>query len=434
MRTVGDISFERERLPLGVFEPNRGQVDGLPANPRKWTKAEVERLAQSIRETPELLELRPLIALRHGDARVVLGGNLRLEAARSLGLREATADVIVPGAPAEKLREIVIKDNGSFGEWDADMLAREWGDMDLQGWGVPEWESPADERDEYERKRKEFDERMRAGEDLEGNEEYQAFCAKFELAKTTDDCYTPDMIYDALCAWLECEYGLDRAKFVRPFYPGGDFERYNYPDGCVVVDNPPFSIMARILKFYEDRGIPYFLFGPHLTLFSSSSSSSCKIIAGVTVTYANGAKVNTSFYSGLPQDRHLAAKSSPSLYQAIKEANDAHLKEMHKELPKYSYPLSVVTATMLAPYARLGIPFEMPKDECVFIWKLDAQTGSGIYGSGFLISERLRAEREKAEREKAEREKAEREKAEREKVTVWELSDREREIIKGLGR
>ena len=44
MRTVGDISFERERLPLGVFEPNRGQVDGLPANPRKWTKAEVEVL------------------------------------------------------------------------------------------------------------------------------------------------------------------------------------------------------------------------------------------------------------------------------------------------------------------------------------------------------------------------------------------------------
>ena len=417
MRTVGDISFERERLPLGVFEPNRGQIDGLPANPRKWTKAEVERLAQSIRETPELLELRPLIALRHGDARVVLGGNLRLEAARSLGLREVTADVIVPGAPAEKLREIVIKDNGSFGEWDADLLAKDWGDVDLQGWGVPEWEAPEDERDEYERKRREFDERMRAGEDLEGDEEYQAFCAKFELAKTTDDCYTPDIIYDALCAWLECEYGLDRAKFVRPFYPGGDFERHAYPDGCVVVDNPPFSIMARILKFYEDRGIPYFLFGPHLTLFSSSSSS-CKIIAGVVVTYANGAKVSTSFYSGLPQDRHLAAKSSPSLYKAIKEANDANLKEMHKELPKYSYPLSVVTATMLVPYARLGIPFEMPKDECVFIRKLDAQTGSGIYGSGFLISERLRAEREKAEREK---------------VMVWELSDREREIIKSLG-
>ena len=427
MRTVGDISFERERLPLDVFEPNRGQVDGLPANPRKWTKAEVERLAQSIRETPELLELRPLIALCHGDARVVLGGNLRLEAARSLGLRVVTADVIVPGAPAEKLREIVIKDNGSFGEWDADLLAKEWGDVDLQGWGVPEWGSPADERDEYERKRREFDERMKAGEDLEGDEEYQSFCAKFELAKTTDDCYTPDIIYDALCAWLECEYGLDRAKFVRPFYPGGDFERYNYPDGCVVVDNPPFSIMARILKFYEDRGIPYFLFGPTLTLFSSSSSS-CKIITGVGVTYANGARVNTSFYSGLPQDRHLAVKSSPSLYKAIKEANDANLKEMHKELPKCSYPLSVVTATMLVPYARLGIPFEMPKDECVFIRKLDAQTGSSIYGSGFLISERLRAEREKAEREKAEREKAEREKA-----TVLGLSDREREIIKSLG-
>lgn len=158
MRTVGDISFERERLPLGVFEPNRGQVDGLPANPRKWTKAEVERLAQSIRETPELLELRPLIALRHGDARVVLGGNLRLEAARSLGLKEATADVIVPGAPAEKLREIVIKDNGSFGEWDADLLAKDWGDVDLQAWGVAglgaEDASAPEDGDEEEKEKK----------------------------------------------------------------------------------------------------------------------------------------------------------------------------------------------------------------------------------------------------------------------------------------
>ena len=145
MRTVGDISFERERLPLGVFEPNRGQVDGLPANPRKWTKAEVERLAQSIRETPELLELRPLIALR-------------LEAARSLGLREVTADVIVPGAPTEKLREIVIKDNGSFGEWDADLLKKDWGDVDLQAWGVAgldaEDASAPEDGDEEEKEKK----------------------------------------------------------------------------------------------------------------------------------------------------------------------------------------------------------------------------------------------------------------------------------------
>lgn len=47
MITIGDMSFERARLPLGVFETNTGQVDGLPANPRKWSKKEVERLAEA---------------------------------------------------------------------------------------------------------------------------------------------------------------------------------------------------------------------------------------------------------------------------------------------------------------------------------------------------------------------------------------------------
>lgn len=141
MITIGDMSFERARLPLGVFETNTGQVDGLPANPRKWSKKEVERLAKSIRETPELLELRPVIALRHGDALVVLGGNLRLEAARHLKLDSVPVLIVEDTVPADKLKEIVIKDNGSFGEWDADLLAKDWGGLDLKGWGVPEWET-----------------------------------------------------------------------------------------------------------------------------------------------------------------------------------------------------------------------------------------------------------------------------------------------------
>ena len=39
----------------------------------------------------------------------------------------------------EKLREIVIKDNGAFGSWDYDMLANEWDDLPLSDWGVPAW-------------------------------------------------------------------------------------------------------------------------------------------------------------------------------------------------------------------------------------------------------------------------------------------------------
>ena len=59
------------------------------------------------------------------------------------------------------------------------------------------------------------------------------------------------------------------------------------------------------------------------------------------------------------------------------------------------------------------------------ISKLDAQSGQGkaIFGSGLLLSERAAAERAAAERAAAERANAH----------VWRLSDREMEIVKGLG-
>ena len=118
---------------------NKGQIEGLPANPRQWTKEDVKQLAKSIQETPELLEARPLIAIPHGNQYVVLGGNLRLEALKSLKWVEAPVFLLPGDTPIDKQKEIVIKDNGSFGQWDYDALANEWDDLDLDGWGVPDW-------------------------------------------------------------------------------------------------------------------------------------------------------------------------------------------------------------------------------------------------------------------------------------------------------
>ncbi len=65
-------------------------------------------------------------------------------------------------------------------------------------------------------------------------------------------------------------------------------------------------------------------------------------------------------------------------------------------------------------------------DECIQIGKLDTQKDTSIYGGGFLLSERKAAERKAAEKKAAEKEAA--------KVcTVWELSDREKKLIKELG-
>jgi hypothetical protein len=97
---------------------------------------------------------------------------------------------------------------------------------------------------------------------MAAGETYEEFTEKFKPKKTTDDCYTPPSIYAVIRDWACKEYGIDPAKIVRPFYPGGDYEHYDYPEGAVVLDNPPFSILSKICTFYLDRGIPFFLFAP----------------------------------------------------------------------------------------------------------------------------------------------------------------------------
>ena len=128
-----------QRIPLTELEPNTGQIPGLPSNPRQWTKSDVERIARSLRETPELFEARPIIAVPYNGDFVILGGNLRYEGARKNGDATAPTIVLPEDTPTEKLKEIVIKDNGTFGQWDTDALANEWSDLLLEDWGVPDW-------------------------------------------------------------------------------------------------------------------------------------------------------------------------------------------------------------------------------------------------------------------------------------------------------
>ena len=82
---------------------------------------------------------------------------------------------------------------------------------------------------------------------------------------------------------------------VRPFYPGGDYESLVYPDNCVVIDNPPFR-SSQIVRFYLKRGIKFFLFAPHLTLFSADLDCT-RIVCGAAIVYENRAKSKYIFLS-----------------------------------------------------------------------------------------------------------------------------------------
>lgn len=66
-------------------------------------------------------------------------------------------------------------------------------------------------------------------QEKESNPEYAAFLKKFENNYTTDDCFTPPNIYDCIKSFVAKRYELDPNNFVRPFYPGGDYEAFHYP-------------------------------------------------------------------------------------------------------------------------------------------------------------------------------------------------------------
>ena len=255
--------------------------------------------------------------------------------------------------------------------------------------------------------------------------EHDAFLEKFENKKTTDDCYTPDNVYEAVAEWVESEYNIDRASMVSPFYPGGDYESYHYPEGCCVVDNPPFSILSEILKFYCKKGIQFFLFAPTLTLFSPTQPELCYLPCAAQVVYENGANVNTSFITNLDPAR---IRTVPALYAAIDKANKENLKEQHKELASYEYPNEVVVAAPVAKLSKYGVALTIARVECVKVTALDVQKaeGKGIFGGGFLLSKQAAA-KQAAAKQAAAKQAAIRE------ATYWELSERERAIVETLG-
>lgn len=258
-------------------------------------------------------------------------------------------------------------------------------------------------------------------------EDYDSFVKKFDLerAKTTDDCYTPPAIYEAVLDWLKNKVDLSGKEIMRPFYPGGDYKTELYHSNCVVVDNPPFSILSEIIMFYIAMGVKFFLFAPALTLTSARIAGRkdvdvTYIVCGVTVTYANGAGVCTSFVSNLFGDVRLWC--CHELYRAVKDVNDQLLQEKKVNLPKYVYPNNVTSAALLSKIAK-GADLKIMKDDCYHISQLQSQKrlGKTIFGNGFLLSEKAAAEKAAAE------------KAAAEKVFVWELSENEKRIIKQLG-
>ena len=141
------------------------------------------------------------------------------------------------------------------------------------------------------------------------------------------------------------------------------------------------------------------------------------IICDANITYENGAVVRTAFVTSFGDG--IIVQTAPDLGAAVNAAADRLRKETARELPRYTYPDHIITAALLQRYSKYGIDIAIHRNDCQYISKMDDQIGHGksIFGGGLLLSDRAAAERAAAERAAAH---------------VWQLSEREKEIVKSL--
>jgi ParB-like chromosome segregation protein Spo0J len=111
-----------------------------PNNPRLIKDDKFKKLVQSIKDFPEMLDIRPIVV---NQDMVILGGNMRFKACKEAGLKEIPV-IVADNLTEEQQREFLIKDNVSGGEWDWDLLANEWDAEQLNDWGLEVWQAPAE--------------------------------------------------------------------------------------------------------------------------------------------------------------------------------------------------------------------------------------------------------------------------------------------------
>lgn len=382
-------------------------------NPRKITDEAVDKVANSIQEFGFKV---PVILDKNN---VIVCGHTRILAAKKLGLEEIPC-VVADDLTDEQIKAFRLADNklSELSGWDFEKLDIELEGLDfnfdMSDFGFECYDDGSNFFSRKERNDTSYQ---------EDNDEYNEFLDKFnnKNKKTSDDCYTPENIYEAVIEWVENEYKVDKKFFLRPFYPGGNYQKFKYPNNCIVVDNPPFSILSEITRFYIEKKIKFFLFAPTLTLFSGATSLCCSIGVGVSIVYENGAVVSTSFITNLENSR---LRSAPLLYQKIKIANDVNRGNQKGDLSKYEYPAHVITSTKLAYFSKYGVSFTVDKNESVKIDSLDSmEKDKSIYGDGYLLSN-SKAEEKVFLENNIQKEN---------KKIILELSEREWQIVKSLG-
>ena len=215
--------------------------------------------------------------------------------------------------------------------------------------------------------------------------DYASFVAKFtEQPKTTDDCYTPEDVYNAVVEYVGTITDMTGKCILRPFYPGGDYENAEYPDNGIVIDNPPFSMFTKIVRFYMAADIPFFLFGPGMTILQICKYGATAVIIGKQVLFHNKAFIRMNFATNLLPD--MMVVTAPTLTEALENLPSQNQKS---ELPKYRYPENVISTSMLQTIANGGIEIGIPRAASITIGGLDnhPKGKSALFGDHILAAQ-----------------------------------------------
>ena len=165
-----------------------------------------------------------------------------------------------------------------------------------------------------------------------------------------DEWYTPQAEYERVLTYVnELFPETVGAKIVRPFYPGGDYQSVDYTD-AIVVDNPPFSILSKIIRWYQEHDVKFVLFCHGLRgtvanvgyvffpknqiLYSEGSLPTCLVtnLSDYTIIYGDG--------DGGPYELNQPIFTSANATVAAQHFRERHVYRVTRSRDRERYGLS----------------------------------------------------------------------------------------------
>lgn len=125
-----------EVVELSELTPNKGQIPGVPKNPRFIKDEKYRQLIKSLEADPDFLGVREIVVFPYNGKKVIVGGTMRYHALKELGYVDSIVKILRPDTPADKIRRFILKDNAAFGEYDWEAIANEWDAVEVVDCGI----------------------------------------------------------------------------------------------------------------------------------------------------------------------------------------------------------------------------------------------------------------------------------------------------------